>query len=147
MTGARTIRTFDQSASSSSATITGSAVKDPSPISTAGDMIAIVPSVEIVTQGLRILSLAVAPSAARCGAPTAKPKVRPAAPTMKPRRFSAGRTRPSMSHLLRRALDGADDAGIGAAAAEIGAHMLDDLSARRMRILLQERRCAHDLAG
>ena len=43
------MRTLLQSASSSSATINGSDVSEPCPISAAGDMMAIVPSVEIVT--------------------------------------------------------------------------------------------------
>src|SRR6185437_12581684 len=51
------------------------------------------------------------------------------------------------SALLRRALDRADDARIGAAATEIGTHMLDDLGAAGVRIALQEIGGAHDLAG
>ena len=50
--GAGTIRTFAQSASSSSAMISGSEVIDPCPISVAADMMVIVPSVAMLTQGL-----------------------------------------------------------------------------------------------
>ena len=48
---------------------------------------------------------------------------------------------------LRGAFDGADDAGIGAAAADIGAHMFDDLGAVGLRIMRQQVGGAHDLAG
>src|SRR2546425_4894423 len=51
--GAGTMRTFDQSASSSSATISGSEVSEPCPISTAGDWMKMVPSVAMLTQGLK----------------------------------------------------------------------------------------------
>src|SRR5262249_16768037 len=50
------------------------------------------------------------------------------------------------SALLRDALDGADDARIGAAATDIGRHVLDDLRARRFRIVRQQVGGAHDLA-
>src|SRR3954463_518323 len=53
--GAGTIRTFDQSASSSSAMINGSEVIDPCPISVAADMMVIVPSGVIDTHGLSAL--------------------------------------------------------------------------------------------
>src|SRR5690349_1646449 len=52
-----------------------------------------------------------------------------------------------MSRLPRRALDRAHDALIGAAAANIGAHMLDNLLAARLRIVFEEIGRAHDLAG
>ena len=53
--GAGTMRTFDQSASSSSAMISGSEVIDPCPISVAADMMVMVPSGAIDTQGLSAL--------------------------------------------------------------------------------------------
>ena len=53
--GAGTIRTFCQSASSSSARISGNEVIEPCPISVAGDMRVIVPSSEMLTQGLSAL--------------------------------------------------------------------------------------------
>src|SRR5438132_3333746 len=68
-------------------------------------------------------------------------KVRPAAPTMNCRRVIV-----SMSGLLRRALDRAHDARIRSATADVRAHVLLDLLARRMRIGGKERGRAHDLA-
>ena len=50
--GAGTIRTLAQSASSSSAMISGSEVIDPCPISVAADMMVIVPSVAMLIHGL-----------------------------------------------------------------------------------------------
>src|SRR5262252_10799969 len=117
------MRTFDQSASSSSASIRGSEVSDPCPISAAGDMIATVSSVEIVTHGLKATSLPAA-SAVPNGRRAATANVNPAAPIMKPRRpTSALRIWIVMSALLRGALDGANNALVGAAAADIGAHV------------------------
>src|SRR5437016_7657739 len=52
-----------------------------------------------------------------------------------------------MSRLPRRALDRAHDALIGPAAADVRAHVLDDLRARRLRILLEQIGRAHDLSG
>src|SRR5262245_34806252 len=52
-----------------------------------------------------------------------------------------------MSRLPRRALDRAHDALIGAAATDIRAHVLDDLVARGLGVLLQEIGRTHDLAG
>src|SRR5215470_7173783 len=51
------------------------------------------------------------------------------------------------SRLPRRALDRTHDALIGSAAADIRAHVLDYLIARRTRILLEKVGRAHDLAG
>ena len=51
------------------------------------------------------------------------------------------------SALPRGALDRAHDALIGSAAADVGAHVLDDLGARRLRLLLEQVGRAHDLAG
>ena len=44
------------------------------------------------------------------------------------------------SALPRRALDGADDLQIGAAAADIAVHVLDDLVARRIFVGGEQRR-------
>src|SRR4051794_16653561 len=52
-----------------------------------------------------------------------------------------------MSRLLRGALDRAHDALVGAAAADVRAHVLDDLGARRLGLLLEQIGRAHDLAG
>src|SRR5215472_13458423 len=102
------MRTFAQSASSSSARISGSEVSDPCPISAAGDMIATVSSVAIVTHGLIVTS-----------------PLRAAAEIGIPDRDRHG------SGLPGGALDGAHNARIGPAATDIGAHVLDDLGARR----------------
>src|SRR5262249_61481235 len=51
------------------------------------------------------------------------------------------------SGLPRGALDRAHDALIGSAAADIGAHMLDDLVARWLWLLLEQVGGGHDLAG
>ena len=51
------------------------------------------------------------------------------------------------SALPRRALDGADDLQIGAAAADIAVHVLDDVVARRVLVGREQRRRLHDLAG
>jgi hypothetical protein len=84
-----TATTLDQSASSSSARISGSAVSDPFPISIAGAMIDISPLGAILTHGLNAVpetsgaSVAARPNLSR---PTATANVRPAIPIMKPRR-------------------------------------------------------------
>src|SRR5712671_2814132 len=90
--GAATIRTLSQAASISSATINGSDVFDPWPISLAGDIMEIVPSADIVTQGLSVAdsaALAVVLKSTSRGEtkPYATPKLRPAAPIMTCRRF------------------------------------------------------------
>jgi hypothetical protein len=99
--GAGTTRTFDQSASSSSARMSGSEVSDPCPISTEGDWMKIVPSIAMLTQGLKAgafpadaASAALAGSMVRAPAhpASATPNVRPAAPTMNSRRVSSGVT-------------------------------------------------------
>ena len=56
--GAGTIRTLVQSASSSSAMISGSEVIDPCPISVAADMIVMVPSVAMLIHGLSVWPVA-----------------------------------------------------------------------------------------
>jgi hypothetical protein len=64
--------------------IKGSEVIDPCPISVAGDMMVIVPSVAMLTHGLSALPLRSAAStaapAARRSTPSVTAKVRPAAP-------------------------------------------------------------------
>src|SRR5882757_9714706 len=66
---------------------------------------------------------------------------RPAAPIITWRRDSA----PSkslacrvMSRLPRCALDGPNNSRVGAAAADVRAHMLDDFTSRRIRFLLKQ---------
>src|SRR5258706_6132899 len=93
--GAATIGTLPQSASISSARINGSEVFDPWPISLAGDMMEIVPSADIVTQGLSVadpaaLAVALKPTSRGEIKPDATPKPRPAAPIMTCRRLKLG---------------------------------------------------------
>src|SRR5688572_16479168 len=107
--------TLPQSASSSSATSNGMLVIAPWPISIAGATMVMVPSVAIVTQMLGEKSPACASARARRPV-SVKLKVNAAAdPATKARR----ETVPAILGLLRRALDGAHDAAIRAAAAEV----------------------------
>src|SRR6185369_7279046 len=141
------MRTFDQSASSSSARISGSDVSEPWPISAAGDMIATVLSAAIVTHGPNVFSVAVWLVAE--GGTRLMPNVKPAAPTMNPRRvMSVLRTMLVMASALpRRAFDRLDDPRIGAAATDVGAHVLHNLGARRLWIVRQQVGRTHDLPG
>src|SRR6185436_7701117 len=105
-----------------------------------------------VTQGFNTTFFAAVCARERCGAPSATPKVSPAAPSMKrrlPRFFIPlpSSLIPFISHLLRGALDRAYDPRIGAAAADVRAHVLHDLLAARVAVFPEERRGAHDLAG
>src|SRR5262245_59008050 len=145
------MRTLFQSASSSSAMINGSEVIDPWPISVAADMMVIVPSGAMLTHGLSICPVrSFTISAASARPPSAMAKERPAAPIITWRRETTASNLlicPFMSRLPRRALDRAHDALIGAATAEIGAHVFHNLVARRFRIVLEQIGCTHDLAG
>jgi hypothetical protein len=79
------MRTFDQSASSSSATISGSEVVEPWPISVAGDMMEMVPSLAMLTHGLNglpAISAAGAAATASSIRASTTAKVRPAAPVI-----------------------------------------------------------------
>src|SRR5438034_5486801 len=112
-------------------------------------MMVMVPSVPMLIQGLSALPLVSVPSTAASAPPSVKANERPAAPIMTCRRDSEISERFMglfMSRLLRGALDRAHDALICPAAADVGAHMLDDLGARRLRILLEQVGGAHDLA-
>src|ERR1700752_4947000 len=48
-------------------------------------------------------------------------------------------------HFARRALDRGDDVVVGAAAADVALHVLDDLLARRLAVLLEQCGRGHDL--
>src|SRR5258706_4362346 len=101
--GADTIRTLSQSASISSAKIRGREVFDPWPISLAGDMMVIVPSADIVTQGLRVADVAAAalePIVETEINPVITLKLRPAAPIITPRRVTPCAKRPAAFLLL-----------------------------------------------
>src|SRR5262245_13344413 len=131
--------------------ISGSEVIDPCPISVAADMMVMVPSGAMLIHGLMVCPVRSAANTAESARPpSAKANERPAAPIMIWRRLSDV-SEPLrdlfMSRLPRCTLDRAHNALIGAAAAEIGAHVLDDLIARRLGLLLQEIGRAHDLAG
>src|SRR3954467_7524889 len=99
-----------------------------------------VPSGGMRTQAL--ISRAVAALASgmsrRPSAPSAMAK--PSAPVL----FRNWRR--SMSRLLGRALDGGDDAVVGAAAADVAVHVLDDLLARGILVGGQQLGRLHDLA-
>src|SRR2546421_3879768 len=106
------------------------------------------PSVSMLTQGLGDVRAVPPASTAASALPSAKANERPAAPIMTWRRDSAISEFVMglfMSRLLRGALDRAHDALISPAAADVGGHVLDDLSTRRFRLLLEQVGCAHDL--
>src|SRR5215207_7440603 len=136
--------------------IKGSEVIDPCPISVAADMMVMVPSVAMLIHGL-IAVPARSPerTAALRPAGNAMANDSPAAPIMIWRRDTwRGVLEVSnfpvclfMSRLPRRALDRANDPLVGAAAADVGAHVLDDLGAGGLRFLLEQIGRAHDLAG
>ena len=88
MAGANSVFTFDQSASSSSAKISGKEVSTPCPISAAGQTIVMLLSAAMLTKALNLLGC-VAPNATapRPRPPSVKAKVNPAAPETKPRRL------------------------------------------------------------
>src|SRR6516225_10722942 len=83
------MRTLDQSASISSAMISGSDVVEPCPISVAGDMMEMVPSLAMLTQGpsdVPAISEAGAAANASSNGGSATAKVNPAAPIITWRR-------------------------------------------------------------
>src|SRR6516225_395391 len=133
------MRTLLQSASSSSAMINGSEVIDPCPISVAADMMVIVPSGAMLTQGLSSLPIrSLARTAASARSESTIANESPAAPIMTCRRVRSCRREAQvlmclfMSRLPCGALDRTHDALIGAAAADVAAHVFDDLCARRL---------------
>src|SRR3954462_7799776 len=140
--GAGTIRTLAQSASSSSAMISGSEVIDPCPISVAADMMVMVPSGAMLIHGLSVCpDRSVASTATPSGPDSATANDNPAAPIMIWRRETGVAIFLMclfMSRLPRRALDRAHDSWVGPAPADVGAHVLDDLGTRRLRFLLEQ---------
>jgi hypothetical protein len=88
LAGANSAFTFDQSASSSSARISGNDVYTPCPISAAGQMMVMELSAPMLTKALNFVGC-VAPSASppRPRPPSVKAKVMPALPATKPRRL------------------------------------------------------------
>src|SRR3984957_1242325 len=164
-TGGYVIDTRDQSASISSANTMASPVELPCPISATGMASTTAPSELIVTQAPTAAGVAASASAAAGRANIAggsvKAKVRPAELCRKPRRDSVlVGLRSSLPNsilpmtllnmasrsLLGGALDGAEDARIGAAAADIAIHVANDVVAAPVLVRGQERRGVHDLA-
>src|SRR5262245_47652596 len=139
--------------------IKGSEVIDPCPISVAGDMMVIVPSVAMLTHGLSALPLRSAASAAPAArrlTPSATAKVRPAAPIMTWRRDRTWRGEErafKVSIAICWVMDQASRAArahdvlLGLPAEDSRAHVLAELVARLFGVLLQQVRRAHDLPG
>src|SRR5579871_6379673 len=155
--------TRDQSASSSSATISGMPVRTPCPISERWQTIVTSPSGAIATNtaGSLIVPCGM-PSAPHLGASAARAgrartaSTRPPAasiPVSTPRRLTfsmterAGLRRLWFMSRSRCLLDGGPNALVCAAAAEIAVHGRVDVVVGRMRVLLEQRRSLHDLAG
>src|SRR5580692_6333421 len=160
LTGGYVVDTRDQSASISSANTMARPVRLPCPISATGMASTMAPSGPMVTQAPMAAGVALSASATR-GANSApgmlKAKVSPAAPSRKPRRDNVPfglrsilpKTLLNMASrsLLGGALDGAEDARIGAAAADVAVHVADDVVAARILVGREQCRGLHDLAG
>src|SRR5215213_7873335 len=93
-----------------------------------------VPSAAILTQALIVLSFA---SCEKAGSITMQKAIPPVAFKKSLR---------SMSGLLCGLLDGGDDAGVGAAAADVAVHVTEDLVAARAFVRGEELGGLHDLA-
>src|SRR5262245_58733937 len=134
--------------------MSGKDVITPCPISADGQRIVTVLSVPMATQAL-ILATCVAPSASptRPKPPSVKANISPAAPSTKPRRLTVGDDWCLIGLVVHGlalpsgALDGANNARIGAAATNVAVHVSDDLLARRLFVLRQQFRRLHDLTG
>src|ERR1700722_628579 len=138
-----------------------SPVELPCPISATGMASTTAPSGLMVTQAPTAAGVASSASAAAGRANSAvgrvKAKVRPGELCRKPRRDSVpvglrsslpNSILPMTSRsLLGGALDGAEDARIGAAAADIAIHVANDVVAARILVGRKQRRGLHDLAG
>src|SRR5262244_1463173 len=144
--GVHSIATFDQSASISSATMSGSDVIDPWPISAPALRIVILPSAAMRTHGLIgafAKAFACACDISRTPSfPTAMQNAIPPKPAITPRREISR----SIMFMAQAALDGRDDAVIGSAAADIVVHVGDDIGAGGLRVLCEKFRRLHDLA-
>src|SRR2546421_3225054 len=143
--GADSIRTFDQSASSSSARSIGSAVVTPWPISERSTTTSTLSSAPIRSHALGANGAGAA-SGPRPAAGRWKPMTRPAPATVAVWRNSRRETsvRELISRPLRGAMDGRPDALVRAAATDVG-HRRVDIGVRGMRILREQRRGSHDL--
>src|SRR5580692_752640 len=155
-TGGYTIDTRDQSASISSANTMARPVEEPCPISATGMASTMAPSGPMVTQAPTAdgaaLSARAAAGRTNSAVGSVSAKVSPAVPCRKPRRDSVPSETCSilpmtLRSLLGGALDGAEDARIGAAAADVAVHVADDVVAARILVGREQCRGLHDLAG
>src|SRR5216110_2511642 len=143
--GADSIRTLDQSASSSSASSMGREVVTPWPISERSTTTSTLSSAPMRSQAFGANgAAAAAPPALRPAAGRWKPMTRLATPaaSRNSRRVTSGAALTSRS--LRGAMDGGADPLVGAAATDVG-HRRVDVGVRGMRILREQRRGGHDL--
>src|ERR1700722_16303194 len=156
LTGGYVVDTRDQSASISSAKTMARPVRLPWPISATGMASTMAPSGPMLTHAP--IAAGAPPSAnAAAGRTNSAPgmlkaKVSPAEPARKPRRdnvpFVLRSILPMASRsLLGGALDGAEDARISAATADIAIHVAHDVVAARILVGRKQRRGLHDLAG
>src|SRR5580700_6527608 len=136
-------------------------VRLPWPISATGMASTMAPSAPMVTHAPS--AAGVPPSASAAAGRTnnapgmLKAKVSPAEPARKPRRDNAPfglrsilpmNSLPMASRsLLGGALDGAEDAWISAATADIAIHVANDVVAARILVIRQQCRGLHDLPG
>src|ERR1700722_16883891 len=160
-TGGYVIDTRDQSASISSANTMASPVELPCPISATGMASTTAPSGLMVTQAPTAAGVAASASAAAGRANSAvgrvKAKVRPAELCRKPRRDNVpfglrsilpmGCSKMASRSLLGGAPDGAEDARVGGAAADVAVHVANDVVAARILVGRKQRRGLHDLPG
>src|SRR5881296_3846950 len=144
--GADSMRIFDQSASSSSASSIGSDVVTPWPISERSTTTTTLSSAPMRSHAFGAKGAAAA-ARAPCRPPAGrwKPRTRPAPATPAASRNSRRLICAAlMSRSLRGAMDGGADALVGAAATDVG-HGRVDIGVRGMRILREQRRGGHDL--
>src|SRR2546426_9393323 len=144
--GANSIRTLDQSASSSSASSIGNDVVTPWPISERSTTTRTLSSAPMRSHAFGANGAAAAARPARRpAAGTWKPMTRPAPATLAVSRNSRRLICAAlMSRSLGGAMDGGADALVGAAATDAG-HRRVDVGVRRVRILCEQRRGGHDL--
>src|SRR2546426_11207508 len=142
--GANSIRTLDQSASSSSASSIGNDVVTPWPISERSTTTTTLSSAPMRSHAFGANGAAAA-TRPRPVAGRWKPMTRPAparpAVSRNSRRVTCGAL---MSRSLRGAMDGGADALVGAAATDVG-HRRVDVGVGGVRILREQRRGGHDL--
>src|SRR5438128_7121396 len=141
-------RTRRQSASSSSATIIGMAVRTPCPISERPVQIVTEPSGAISSQALGLKTVGDGEGACDVVRAGKWNPITSEAPATAPvfRNSRLPRFAWVMSHLLRRAMDRLANPLVGAAPADVG-HRLIDLGVGGAPVHGQERRGGHDLPG